>query len=107
MGKPNLTALYRRRKILRQQLNNLGHILRGSVVQLNRVCGKPNCHCQRGEKHPGNFFSMSFKGKTKMFYLSPPLVKKVRSWTMNYKRACQIIEELSSLNIQIFRQKRD
>ena len=29
--------------------------LRGSLVERSRPCGKPTCHCQRGQLHRLNF----------------------------------------------------
>ena len=41
----------------------------GSLVTMNRVCGKPHCKCTRGERHPALCLSMRVRGKRKMIHI--------------------------------------
>jgi len=103
--KKTLEELYTQRKVLRQELNSLGPIVRGAVVESLRTCGKPNCKCQRGEKHRSNYFTRSVHSKTLRFYLPPEVVEAIRTWCNNYKELKAIVEELSEINIEILRRK--
>ena len=38
-------------------------ILRGSPLRRQRVCGKPNCRCTRGQKHESLYLLVSEGGK--------------------------------------------
>jgi hypothetical protein len=44
-------------------------LLRGSLINLTRKCGKPNCACAQGEPHSTPALSYSQDGKTKMITL--------------------------------------
>jgi len=101
----DLSSLYRRRRNLMQKLHGLGHLLRGSLVELGISCGRPGCRCQRGEKHRSTYLSLSLRGKTKMIYVPKTLVLELQGWIANYHKAKAIIEELSWLNAQILRSK--
>jgi len=41
-------------------------VIRGSVYELKRKCGKPGCKCAQGELHTRMVVSASEKGKTKL-----------------------------------------
>jgi hypothetical protein len=45
-------------------------MLRGSLIELRRRCGKAGCHCQEGEPHTTPALSYSQKGKTRIVTLS-------------------------------------
>jgi hypothetical protein len=51
-----------KRKRLRSALPTLEHVLRASLFQRSRRCGKPGCHCAEGEGHPTFYLSVSFAG---------------------------------------------
>jgi hypothetical protein len=42
------------------------HVIRGSVYELKRKCGKPGCKCAQGELHSRMVLSASEKGKTRL-----------------------------------------
>ncbi len=103
--KKTLKELYAQRKLLHKKLNSLCPIVRGVVVESLRICGKPNCKCQRGEKHKSNYFTRSVHSKTLRFYLPPEVVEEIKLWCNNYKELKTIVEELSEINIEILRRK--
>jgi len=41
-------------------------VIKGSVYELKRKCGKPGCKCARGELHSRMVLSSSEKGKTRL-----------------------------------------
>lgn len=41
----------------------------GSLVTLHRRCGKPTCHCVKGEGHPAKYLSLKEAGKTRLVYV--------------------------------------
>ncbi len=98
-----MSNLYARRANLRKKLGEISPIVRGSVVELGRVCGRPNCHCKKGEKHMSRYLSISIHGKTSIFYLPKHVEQKAKKYVNNYKKASLIMEELSQTNIQILK----
>lgn len=41
-------------------------VIAGSVYEIKRKCGKPNCKCARGELHRRMVLSTKIEGKTKL-----------------------------------------
>jgi len=57
------TWLRRRRKALLRKLPDLEAILKGSLVERYKRCGKPGCKCARGRGHgPKYYLSISRTG---------------------------------------------
>ena len=91
----------KRKQRLMDELAGLGNLIRGSLVRTARKCGKKNCACATGgEGHPVCLLSTStVKARNKMTYVSKENEEKVSAGVTAYKRAWEIIEELSSLNV--------
>lgn len=65
----------------RSRLAQLLHdheFIQGSVVTMERVCGKPGCHCVDGEKHVSLYLSVKIAGRRKMVYIPADLEEEVR-----------------------------
>ena len=55
-------ALRRRRQALERQLPPLKAILRGSLIERYKRCGKPGCKCADGPGHgPKYYLSVSYR----------------------------------------------
>ncbi len=108
MAKSTLNSLSKKRKILREELCKLGPFLRGSIVEYKRICGRSHCRCQRGYLHSSTYFSSRIEKKTQMLCLPkriPGIKKEAISCCFNYKRAKEIMEELTLINLRILREK--
>lgn len=103
MDKQKMQKLKRRRKTLEKTLAGLGPLMRGSVVELATTCGNPNCRCARGDKHKKLYYSMSRKGKTTLVYLGKGRATLARQYSDNYKRLLAIVDEMTTINIQLLR----
>ena len=103
MDKKKIQKLKRRRETLGKTLVGLGPLMRGSVVELATTCGNPNCRCTRGHKHKKLFYSMSRKGKTTLVYLGKSRAPLARQYSDNYKRLLEIVEEMTTINMQLLR----
>jgi hypothetical protein len=55
-------------------------LLRGSLVRMERTCGKKNCRCQQGQKHPALCLAIRFGNRRKMIYIPRALEDTVRLW---------------------------
>jgi hypothetical protein len=68
---------------------SLDHLttLRGSLIELRRRCGKPNCHCAKGRPHTTPALSFSEKGKTRILTLSKAEIPAVRRALQRHKQA--------------------
>lgn len=62
-------------------------VLRGSLITLTRKCGRPGCHCARGEPHTTPALSTSIGGKTAILTLRAEDLSEVKAALARYKRA--------------------
>jgi hypothetical protein len=61
-------------------------LLPGSMYTLRRKCGKPNCHCARGELHESTILSYRGQGRPKNISLPPEQIDALRKMTDDYRR---------------------
>jgi len=88
----------RSERVARSRLAKLVHdqpFLCGSLVSLNRVCGKEGCKCSRGELHPGLCIALRVGEKRKMIYVPQALETTARRWVSTYQEAWQLMERIS------------
>lgn len=96
-----------RRQQLLNELAGLGPVLRASVVERFTQCGKGQCKCMRGEKHgPAYYLTVSYaKGRTRQVYLPKTLRAVADTWVRNYRQALDLLEEVSSIDLELLRRK--
>ena len=75
-------------------------LLRGSLITLRRRCGKPSCHCARGQPHSSPALSFSTQGKTRILTLTPDLVAEVRRALQHYRRQQQSLERQADAGLR-------
>ena len=81
-------------------------LLRGSLVEMQRTCGKSGCRCQRGDKHRALYLSIKSGGKRSMVYIPPGLEPLVREWVRNAKELDKLLHRISEHCFQqLLRQK--
>jgi Family of unknown function (DUF6788) len=81
-------------------------LLRGSLVQMHRTCGKEGCHCQQGEKHPALYLSLRDQGKRCLVYIPPALEETVRAWVQNARDVDELLDLISAHSYQELLQKK-
>lgn len=96
-----------RRQKLVEQLRELGPVLRASLIERFTQCGKAGCKCMQGHKHgPSYYLTVSYaKGKTRQVYVSKELRPLAEEWVGNYHQAMAVLEEISSINLELIRLK--
>jgi hypothetical protein len=95
----------RSERFARSRLAKLVHdqpFLCGSLVSLNRVCGKEGCKCSRGELHPGLCIALRVGEKRKMIYVPQALEATARRWVTTYQEAWRMMEEISQACFERF-----
>lgn len=88
---PERRARSRLAQILHQQ-----PFLCGSLVTMQRTCGKPGCKCTRGELHLGLYLAVRVGEKRKMIHVPKVMEQTVRQWVSNYQEAWRLMEKISS-----------
>jgi len=100
-------ALRQKQKALLRRLPPLHAILRGSLVERYKRCGKPGCKCANGPGHgPKYYLTVSYpKKRPEMDYVPADLQAKVRQYLENYRKVKEILEELSEINRELLRRR--
>jgi hypothetical protein len=88
--------LSRLRQELRESLNRLGQTLevawgrgplvKGSVYQIARRCGRPGCRCTRGQLHRNFVLTWSAQGRHHMRSLPSEQLSRIRPKSREYAR---------------------
>lgn len=61
-------------------------LVRGSVYELRRRCGRPTCRCARGALHPVMVLSVSEQGRTRLRTIPAEHLARLRVLTQRYQR---------------------
>jgi hypothetical protein len=93
----------RRRRELREQLRALSctALMRGSLVERVRRCGRPNCACARdpSKRHGGKFLTVQLAGRTHALHVRPEDETRVRAAIDAYARLWSVINELTACEL--------
>jgi hypothetical protein len=93
------------RSELRKILNSSG-VLHGTLLERQRVCGKPNCKCVRGQKHRSLYLVVTEGGKSRQLYVPRDWEQTVRLWVQDYQTARKLMEEVSRIHWQKVRERK-
>lgn len=61
-------------------------VMKGSVYELKRRCGKPGCRCSEGQLHTRMVLSVSEEGKTKLRVIPRGFLTDVRVMVRRHQR---------------------
>lgn len=101
-GPGELAELERRREELYRELGRVGDFRRGSLSEVRRKCGKPNCVCA-GPGHPGHGpqwnLTRTVGGRTRAVHLKPgPELEKTRREVAEYGRFRDLVGQVTEVN---------
>lgn len=84
------------RSQLHQLLEKADGLIHGSLIQMARCCGNPNCRCAREDKkHLSWYLGVTKKAKTSMKHLTPEQRLMVQRWVKNYQETRRLLEKMS------------
>ena len=99
----------RQRRELHQELRALGfgRLMRGSIVERLRRCGRASCACARdaGARHRERYLSIHVEGRTVAIHLRPEDEERVKKATEAYRRLWTIIEGLTACEVADLRRE--
>ncbi len=78
-------------------------VIKGSVYELKRKCGKPGCKCAQGELHRSMVVSASEKGKTKLRVIPRGSLVEVESKVRRYQKLRRVRTRLVEVHKKILR----
>ncbi len=99
----------RRRQELSQQLRTLSlePLMRGSIYERRRRCGRPICACAKTPKarHPSKFLTVFLAGRTRGFHLRADDEERVQKAIAAYHRLWKIINDLTACEVAELRRQ--
>ena len=75
-------------------------MLRGSLIELRRRCGKAGCRCREGDPHITPALSYSQKGQTQILTLPAKEVPRVKAGLKRYQQARHSLERQALRGIE-------
>jgi len=72
----------------------------GSLVEMARTCGKPNCKCTTGEKHRSWYLSLRHKGKRKMVHVPRGCEEAVFEGVKTYQALWEQMDAISQASLE-------
>jgi nitrogen regulatory protein PII len=102
--------LKKNRQDLIDQLNAFdGKILRGSIVESYKKCGKPGCKCATGSGHgPKHSMTINFpKRKPEHDYIPLEYVTQVKECVSNFHQVKKILEQICTINREILKRREE
>jgi hypothetical protein len=74
---------------------------------MQRTCGKKNCRCQQGQKHPAVCLAIRVGTRRKMIYIPPALEETVRGWVETGREVDGLLEAISQECLQTLLVKKE
>jgi hypothetical protein len=102
-------ALRQRRRKLAGDLPPLEYLLRGTLVETYRRCGRPNCHCANGPGHgPKHYLSISQPGgRPRRDYVPNGTHVLTAELIDNFRRLRGMLDEICAINAELLRRREE
>lgn len=99
----------RRRRLLREQVRALSTapLMRGSLVERVRRCGRTNCACATDprKQHAGMFLTVQLDGRTHALHVRPEDEPRVRAAVGAYATLWKLINQLTACELADLRRQ--
>jgi hypothetical protein len=102
-------ALRKRRAKLLRALPPLARVLRGTLLEKYKRCGRPGCHCANNRGHgPKRYLSISTTGqRPQMDYVPNDAFIKVTEYLDNYRNVREALNEICAINTELLRRREE
>jgi hypothetical protein len=105
----SVTALRKRRRKLAREVPSIEQVMRGTLSEAYKRCGRPNCHCADGPGHgPKHYLSVSQAGGwPHRDYIRNADVGRVTQCISNLHKLRDILDEICAINTELIRRHED
>jgi hypothetical protein len=94
--------LEQQREALVARLHTLPNLMRGSVYERGRKCGRASCACASGgPKHPTRQLTVTLDGATRSRYIRLEELAPVRALIATYEELWTIVNALTAVNLAL------
>jgi hypothetical protein len=102
-------ALRKRRRRLVRALPPIEYVVRGTLVETYKRCGRPNCHCVDGPGHgPKRYLSVSQPGgRPRRDYVPNDTHLHVAKLIHNFRKLRESLDEICAINTELLRRRED
>jgi hypothetical protein len=107
LHRSEFSARERRQRSRLAQVVDAARFLRGTLTVRNVRCGKPTCHCARGELHACRYLVRRQGGKLRQVFVPRQWEDCVRQAVENQQEMEKLIEELSDLEWQRLQERKE
>jgi hypothetical protein len=97
LNRAELSAAERGLRSRIAQLTSGVRFLRGTLSDRSSKCGKPNCHCAKGEGHGSVYLVDNHAGKIRQTCVPKSSQDMVRQAVAEYQEIQRLINEVSEL----------
>ena len=102
MREAQISRLERRREALLAQLRDLPDLMRGTIFERERKCGRRSCTCATGgPRHPGLQLTVNVGGRTRTRYVRVGERDALEAKLAAYWRLRELVEELTEVNLAL------
>ena len=99
----SLVHLVREMKQLVEPFFSDRPVVKGTVYELRRRCGKPGCKCAQGELHARMVVSASEKGKTRLRVIPRGFLVEAQQRVGRYQELRRIRARLVAIHVQMLK----
>ena len=87
-----------------EKITSLDNVIKGSIFEMKRFCGKKNCKCiKTNTPHKSLFLSFKYRGKTRMIPIKKEQIPEIKARISDYKELKAAIDELARINAELLR----
>ena len=105
---PSSAALRKRRHQLVCGLPPIEQIVRGSLMETYKRCGRPNCHCVDGPGHgPKRYLSTIARAgeRPRLGYVPNAAYGQVAEFLANFRKLQEMLNEICAINAELLRRR--
>ena len=104
-------VLRRRRRRMVRDLPPIEQVLRGTLVETYKRCGRQNCHCVDGPGHgPKRYLSISQPGtggRQRRDYVPNDIHEQVAHLIGNFRALRAALDEICAINTELLRRREE
>jgi hypothetical protein len=105
------SALRKRRGRLVRDMPPVEQVLRGTLVETYKRCGRQNCHCADGPGHgPKRYLAISQPGsggRQRRDYVPNNIHEQVAQLIVNFRAVRAALDEICAINTELLRRREE
>ena len=100
------SSLRRRRRQLVKALPPIEQIVRGSLMETYKRCGRAGCHCVDGPGHKRYLSTIARTGeRPRLGYVPNATYPQVAAFLTNYRKLQEMLNEICAINAELLRRR--